>query len=64
MLHFISSRDERNRWEMRANIMTMCLTSFFFKKKNIWYWEMTTILSKIKKAMTGENKKYFNKCLV
>jgi len=25
---------------------------------------MTTILSKIKKAMTGENKKYFNKCLV
>jgi len=25
---------------------------------------MSTILSKIKKAMTEENKKYFNKCLV
>jgi len=25
---------------------------------------MSTILSKFKKAMTEENKKYFNKCLV
>jgi len=25
---------------------------------------MTKILSKFKKAMTEENKKYFNKCLV
>jgi len=47
--------------EMRANIMSMCLTSFFFKKK-VWYCDMSIILSKIKKA--EENKKYFNKCLV
>jgi len=43
--------------------MNMCLTSFFLKKKHESEREVQ-FCEKIKKAMTGENKKYFNKCLV
>jgi len=30
---FSSSRNEGNKWEMRAKIMSMCLTLFFFLQK-------------------------------